>query len=98
MRTHPTPNASQGADGVLEVFARGFDQQIWLRKQQPALATALSSTPITAARQPQPQPQQPQQPQPQQQQQQPVAAAAAAAAGGWGEWASLGGDFLPFPC
>ena len=94
MRTHPTPNASQGADGVLEVFARGFDQQIWLRKQQPALATALSSTPITAARQPQPQ-----QPQPQQQQQQPVAvAAAAAAAGGWGEWASLGGDFLPFPC
>ena len=89
MRTHPTPNASQGADGVLEVFARGFDQQIWLRKQQPALATALSSTPITAARQPQPQPQQPQQ---------PVAAAAAAAAGGWGEWASLGGDFLPFPC
>ena len=93
MRTHPTPNASQGADGVLEVFARGFDQQIWLRKQQPALATALSSTPITAARQPQPQPQQQQQPQ------QPVAAAAAAAAaGGWGEWASLGGDFLPFPC
>ena len=84
MRTHPTPNANQGADGVLEVFARGFDQQIWLRKQQPALATALASTPIIAARQPQ-------QPQPQQQQ-------SAAAAGGWGEWASLGGDFLPFPC
>ena len=78
----PTPN--QGADGVLEVFARGFDQQIWLRKQQPALATALASTPITAARQ--------------QQQQQPQTAEAAAAAGGWGEWASLGGDFLPFPC
>ena len=62
------------------LFARGFDQQIWLRQQQPP--------------QPQPQPQsQPQQQQQQQQQQQP-----AVATGGWGEWSSLGGDFLAFPC
>ena len=85
---------TQGADGVLEVFARGFDQQIWSRAQQPAITTALASTPITTA-----------QPRQQQQQQQPspavaLAAPAPAPAGptGWGEWASLGGDFLPFPC
>ena len=89
-----TPAVTQGADGVLEVFARGFDQQIWSRAQQPAIATALASTPITTTRR--------------RQQQQPPqlspavaqAAPAPAPAGpsGWGEWASLGGDFLPFPC
>ena len=43
--------------------------------------------------QPQPQPQSQPQQQQQQQQQQP-----AVATGGWGEWSSLGGDFLAFPC
>ena len=91
-----TPAVTQGADGVLEVFARGFDQQIWSRAQQPAIATALASTPITTTRRQQQQPPQPPQPSPAVAQAAP--APAPAGPSGWGEWASLGGDFLPFPC
>lgn len=89
-----TPAVTQGADGVLEVFARGFDQQIWWRVRQPAIATALASTPITTAR---PRQQQPQ-PQPSPAVALAVPAPAPAGPSGWDEWASLGGDFLPFPC
>ena len=55
-RFSATPAVMQGADGTLEVFARGFDQQLWLCTRHPV------------------------------------------AADGWGEWTSLGGDFLAFPC
>ena len=92
-----TPAVTQGADGVLEVFARGFDQQIWSRAQQPAIATALASTPITTTRRRQQQ-QPPQPPQPSPAVAQAAPAPAPAGPSGWGEWASLGGDFLPFPC